>query len=55
MQLSTVVYASFKSLWEDKNIKIDVKMQLLVTCVSVLLYAAETWTLKKDDDRILVY
>jgi len=27
-------------------------MQLLVTCVfSVLLYAAETWALKKDDEN----
>jgi len=33
IQLSTVVHASFKTIWNDKSINIEVKIQLLVTCV----------------------
>ena len=41
-----------KTTWKDNNIKLDAKVQLLKTCVfSVLLYAAETWTINKTDEK----
>ena len=45
IQLATVVYAGFRTIWKDKNITVDIKLNLLTTSVfSVLLYAAHTWT-----------
>jgi len=36
--------------WQSKAIRIQTKTRILSVCVmSVLLYAAETWTLKKRD------
>jgi len=37
---------------EDSGIMIDVRLQLLITIVfPVLLYAAETWTVNKEDEK----
>jgi len=44
----TAVYSELQSIWKDSGIMIDVKLQLLMTIVfPVLLYAAETWTVKR--------
>jgi len=43
-----------KVIWNDTNIRIEQKIQLLDACVfSILLYAADTWTLKKADEKRL--
>jgi len=49
--------AKFKSIWNSKNIKITTKLDIFRTCVmSVVLYACETWTLKKrDKERLLAF
>ena len=48
IQLATVVYAGFRTIWKDNNITVDIKLNLLTTCLfSVLLYAADTWIIKK--------
>ena len=40
---SRLVYAGFRTIWKDKNITVDIKLNLLTTCVFlVLLYAADT-------------
>ena len=45
----------FGKIWRNKNIRTHVKLNVLRTCVfSVLLYAAETWTLKKNDKNRLM-
>jgi len=42
-------------IWKDKGLSIEIKIQLIQTCVfEILLYAAETWTMKKDDQRRLL-
>ena len=47
--------ATFNLLWKGKGLSTEIKIQLLQTCVfEVLLYAAETWTTKKDDQRKLL-
>ena len=42
-------------VWNDKNIRKDLKMKLVRTLVwSALLYGAESWTLRKaDENRIM--
>ena len=41
-----------KTVWKGNNIKLDIKVQLLITCVfSELLYAAERWTINKTDEK----
>jgi len=43
-------------MWKDSGIMIDVKLQLLMTMVfPVLLYAAETWTVNKEDEVLQTY
>ena len=52
---ATSAKTSLKHIWNSKKLKIDNKLQILKTCVfSVLLYAAETWTLKEVDKRKLL-
>ena len=46
--------AAFDKIWKSHEISLRTKMQVLQTCVfSVLMYAAETWTLRKADLRRL--
>ena len=50
IQMAIGAYSEIQSIRRDKGIDIGIKIQLLDTCVfEVLLYAAETWTIKKDD------
>ena len=53
--LATAVYSKLQSIQKDSGIMIDVKLQLLMTIVfPVLLYAAETWTVNKEDEKSLL-
>ena len=47
----------FNKVWSSREIRLEVKLNILKTCVfSTLLYAAETWTIKKEDkDRLLSF
>ena len=49
--------AGFSKIWRSKEIRIHVKLEVLRSCVfSTLLYAAETWTLRKaDQERLLAF
>jgi Reverse transcriptase (RNA-dependent DNA polymerase)/Endonuclease-reverse transcriptase/Domain of unknown function (DUF6451) len=52
---ATGALASLKHIWNSKKMKIENKLKILTTCVfSVLLYAAETWTLKEADKKKLL-
>ena len=52
IQLLVAVYSGFNTTWKNRNITTDVKLKLLTTCVfSVLLYVADTRTIKKEDER----
>ena len=52
---ATGALASLKHIWNSKKLKINNKLKILTTCVfSVLLYAAETWTLKEADRKKLL-
>jgi hypothetical protein len=43
---------AMKHIWKSCNVSIAVKLKLLDACVfSSLLYACETWTMKKTDMR----
>ena len=55
--LATGAMAGFNKIWRSKDIRMNVKAQILKTCVfSVLLYASETWTIKRtDQDRLLAF
>lgn len=45
---ATGTYEGFGKIWNNKEIRISTKTRLLSACVmSVLMYAAENWTLKK--------
>ena len=47
---ATGAFEGFTKVWQSKAIRIQTKTRILSVCVmSVLLYAAETWTLKKRD------
>ena len=54
---ATGVMAGFKTIWRSKHISVETKVRIIRTCVmSVLLYACETWTLrKKDKDSLLAF
>ena len=45
----------FGKIWRSKNISTETKINILkATVMSVVMYASETWTLKKKDrDRLL--
>ena len=52
---ATGALASLKRIWNSKKLTIENKLKILTTCVfSVLLYAAETWTLKETDKKKLL-
>jgi len=45
---------SLKRIWSDKRLTLDTKLRIHQTLVlSVLLYAADTWTLLSADVRTL--
>ena len=45
---------SLKRIWSDKRLTLDTKLRIYQTLVlSVLLYAADTWTLLATDVRSL--
>jgi len=47
--------AEFRSIRSNKNIRIQTKLSIIRTCVmSVVLYACETWTLRKQDKKALL-
>ena len=54
---ATGIMAEFKNVWKSKSISVKTKLDIIRTCVlSVLLYACETWTLRKrDKDRLLAF
>jgi Domain of unknown function (DUF6451) len=53
---ATGVMAGFRNIWKSKNINLATKLEIIKTCVfSVLLYACETWTLKKDKDSLMAF
>ncbi len=52
---ATGVMAGFKTIWNSKHISTETKISIIRTCVmSVLLYACETWTLRKKDKDLLM-
>ena len=54
---ATGAMAGFKTIWKSKHISTETKINIVRTCVlSVLLYACETWTLRrKDRDSLLTF
>ena len=54
---ATGAMEGFKTIWKSKVMKVETKLEILRTCIfSVLLYASETWTIKKrDKDRLLAF
>ena len=47
---ATGAVAGFKTIWKSKHISTETKINIVRTCVlSVLLYACETWTLRRKD------
>jgi len=47
---ATGAFEGFRKVWQSEEISIQTKTRLMSVCVmSVLLYAAETWTFKKND------
>ena len=54
---ATGVMAGFKTIWRSMHISTETKIRIVRTCVmSVLLYACETWTMrKKDKDSLLAF
>ena len=52
--LASAAYAKLKPIWRNNRIKIKTKLRVLKTCVfSTLLYGAEVWVLKKQDEMKL--
>ena len=52
---ATGALASLKHIWKPSKITVSTKLRILSVCVfSVLLYAAETWTLKERDKKKLL-
>jgi len=52
--LACAVTTSLKWIWSDKRLTLDTKLRIYQTLVlSVLLYAADTWTLVSADVRTL--
>ena len=48
------MYGALSEIWKNTKISLQNKLRLLDSCVlSTLLYACETWTLKKEDRRRL--
>jgi len=52
--LACAVMTSLKRIWSDKRLTLDTKLRIYRTLIlSVLLYAADTWTLLSADARTL--
>jgi hypothetical protein len=52
---ATGAMAGFKTIWNSKHISTETKLNIIRTCVmSVLMYACETWTLRKKDKDLLL-
>ena len=51
----TRAMAGFNKIWRSNEIQIHLKIEIQRTCIcSLLLYAAEAWTIKKiDQNRLL--
>jgi len=49
--------AGFKKVWTSKEISVKTKVCILKTCkYSILLYASESWTLRKrDKDKLMAF
>jgi len=49
--------AGFKNIWTSREISITTKLSVLRTCIfSILLYACESWTLRKQDrDKLMAF
>ena len=54
---ATGVMARFKTVWNSMHISTQTKLSIVRTCViCVLLYACETWTLRKRDiDSLMTF
>jgi len=53
--IATAVYSKLQSICKSSGIMIEVKIQLLMTIVfPAQLYAAETWTVNKEDEKRLL-
>ena len=52
--IATGTFGTLITIWKDDNISTKIKLMLFESCVlSVLMYACETWTLKKADKNRL--
>jgi len=52
--LASSVMASLSKIWRDKRLSLSFKIQTYKALIlSTLLYAAETWTVRAEDARIL--
>ena len=49
--------AGFGNIWRSREISIQTKTEIIKTCIfSILLYACETWTLRKHDmNKLLAF
>ena len=55
IQLASAAFSNLSTVWKDRGITLHVKIQLLHACVmTALLHAAETWTLKKQEEHKLL-
>ena len=53
--LASAMFGKLRKLWRSSNISIRTKIKLYETLViPVLLYGAETWCIKKEDERRLL-
>ncbi len=54
---ATGAMAGFNKIWNSKKIKLTVKIQVVRACIfSILLYASETWVIRKNDmDRLMAF
>ena len=54
---ATGAMAGFNNVWNSKKIKLTVKLQVVRSCIfSILLYASETWVIRKNDtDRLMAF
>jgi len=47
--------AGFKKVWTSTEISVKTKFSILKTCIfSIILYASESWTLRKRDKDVLM-
>jgi len=49
--------AGFKKIWTSKEINVKTKFSILKACLfSILMYASESWTLRKrDKDKLMAF